>query len=94
MMAVVELTPRFVKNFRSFSSARFTRILRRVLARAQRRADFRKIFVLKKSQHDGVVVFLAEAFHRAVQQRGDLRPGFVIGLLRRGVGLQFKMDCI
>ncbi|HEX3855811.1 MAG TPA: hypothetical protein VHY30_00770 [Verrucomicrobiae bacterium] len=26
MMAAVELTPRFVKNFRSFSSARFTRI--------------------------------------------------------------------
>src|SRR5208283_34649 len=26
MISVVELTPRFVKNFRNFSSARFTRI--------------------------------------------------------------------
>ena len=57
----------------------------RVLARAQRRADFAQILVLKKTQHDGVAVFLAEPAHRVVQQRRDLPPGFRFRFVQNGL---------
>ena len=62
-----------------------------VFTRAQRGADLLEIPALEKAQHHGVVVFAAQVFHRAVEQRGDLPPGFGVGLIRRGLhkGLLF-----
>jgi len=75
MIVPESATPRLVKNFRSFSSARFTRIFCRVLARAQRRAYFRQVFVFEESEHEWRCDLSRRAGPSRVQQRRDLPPG-------------------
>ena len=77
MMAVVELTPRFVKNFRSFSSARFTRIRAASSFAPSAAAHFGQASVLEKPEHDGVTFLLIQPGNGRIQQRRDLRPGIL-----------------
>ena len=90
-----------MKNFRNFSTARFTRILAASSLRAQGRPDFFHAFAVEKPQHDGVAVGFIQAGHRRVQQRRDLRPdlGFVfiqdglhVGLLFAAGAADFAAD--
>src|SRR5664280_1992803 len=78
MIAVVELTPRLEKKPAQFLQRATHAYLRRIFARAQRRADLLEIPAFKKSQHDGVVVFLTEPLQRPVEQRRDLSPSFFV----------------
>jgi len=79
------VTPRLEKNFRSFSSARFTRILA-ASSLAPRPVRLHPDFVLKKPEHHGVAVFFAQARHRRVEQRRDLGQTLGSG--------SFKSDCM
>ncbi len=57
MIAVVNVTPRFRKYFRSFSRPRATRFVRvSRFVHFQRRGDFPRGFIFKKSQHHRVAV--------------------------------------
>jgi hypothetical protein len=57
----------------------------RVLTDAQRRSDLFQILIFKEPKHNGVVIFLAQPGHRAVQQRRDFGPGIGFGLVQQGL---------
>jgi len=63
----VNVSPRRVKNARSFSTARLTRTLSGILAAAQRRADFLQTLAIEIAQHHSVPVGLAQPGQGIIQ---------------------------